>query len=46
MSSKNMLFVGGLADEVKEEDLQTLFSPFGDVIAVQIPIEPATSAMR
>ena len=34
---KNMLYVGGLADEVTEEILHAAFIPFGDLRSVQIP---------
>ena len=34
---------GGLADEVKEANLAAVFQPFGEVLTVQIPIDPQTS---
>jgi peptidyl-prolyl isomerase E (cyclophilin E) len=43
MAAKNMLYVSGLAEDVKEEDLFALFGPFGDIIAVQIPINANSS---
>jgi len=34
---KNLLHIGGLADEVTEEMLHAAFIPFGDLRSVQIP---------
>jgi len=42
--TKKTLFVGGIADDVDEAALFDSFSPFGDVIEVQIP--PAQVSQR
>ncbi|KAH8553248.1 peptidyl-prolyl cis-trans isomerase E [Umbelopsis sp. PMI_123] len=40
--SKTTLFVGGLDQEVTEQLLYSAFIPFGDIISVQIPPDPAS----
>lgn len=38
MSSKRILYVGGLADEVDEKTLQSAFIPFGETM-IQMPLD-------
>eukprot|EP00455_Lapot_gusevi_P041635 TRINITY_DN4852_c0_g4_i1.p2 TRINITY_DN4852_c0_g4~~TRINITY_DN4852_c0_g4_i1.p2 ORF type:complete len:135 (-),score=54.36 TRINITY_DN4852_c0_g4_i1:92-457(-) len=45
-SSKNMLYVGGLAEDVTEANLTAVFQPFGDITTVQIPIDPNSKKHR
>ncbi|GAB5593405.1 Peptidyl-prolyl cis-trans isomerase cyp10 [Umbelopsis nana] len=40
--SKTTVFVGGLDQEVTEQLLYSAFIPFGDIISVQIPPDPAS----
>ncbi|KAI0054102.1 RNA-binding domain-containing protein [Auriscalpium vulgare] len=40
--TKKTVFVGGLSDDVDQAVLIESFSPFGDVIDVQLPLAPAT----
>ena len=40
------LFVGGLAQTAKQEDLVAAFAPFGAVVECNIPPDPATGACR
>lgn len=45
-SSKRIVYVGGLAEEVDEKVLHAAFIPFGDVIDVQIPLDYETQKHR
>lgn len=36
---KNILFSGGLAEEVDEKILNAAFIPFGEIVDVQIPLD-------
>lgn len=45
-AKKNMLFVGGLAEEVTEEILHAAFIPFGDLRSVQIPRDYSKNKAR
>ena len=46
MTSKKLLYVGGLAEEVDEKTLYNAFIPFGDVVDVQLPIDYTVCIMR
>ncbi|KAI1284964.1 Peptidyl-prolyl cis-trans isomerase E [Halotydeus destructor] len=46
MSSKRILYVGGLSEEVDQKILQSAFVPFGDVVDINIPIDFATQQHR
>ncbi|EEC03460.1 putative cyclophilin type peptidyl-prolyl cis-trans isomerase [Ixodes scapularis] len=45
-SSKRIVYVGGLAEEVDEKVLHAAFIPFGDVVDVQIPLDYETEKHR
>ncbi|KAK8744008.1 hypothetical protein OTU49_000957 [Cherax quadricarinatus] len=45
-SNKRILYVGGLADEVTEDVLRSAFTPFGDVVDIQIPLDYETEKHR
>lgn len=45
-TSKRILYVGGLAEEVDSKTLEAAFIPFGDVIDVNIPIDFTTQKHR
>lgn len=45
-TSKRIVYVGGLAEEVDEKVLHAAFIPFGDVIDVQIPLDYETQKHR
>ncbi|XP_068248380.1 heterogeneous nuclear ribonucleoprotein A1, A2/B1 homolog isoform X2 [Palaemon carinicauda] len=40
------LFVGGIKDDVEEEDLRELFSEYGNVVSVSIPTEKESQKKR
>lgn len=40
--SKRTLYVGGLADDVNANILKSAFSPFGDIIDVNLPMDYST----
>lgn len=46
MSSKKILYIGGLAEEVDDKIIQAAFIPFGDILDIQIPIDYETSKHR
>ena len=39
MSSNKILYVGGLKEIVKQQDLMNAFSPFGEIVSVNIPVD-------
>lgn len=39
-------FAGGLADEVTEDILRSAFTPFGDLVDIQIPLDYETEKHR
>ncbi|RUS23213.1 peptidyl-prolyl cis-trans isomerase E [Endogone sp. FLAS-F59071] len=41
-NSKTTLYVGGLDQQVNEDILHAAFVPFGDIISVQLPPDPAS----
>nr|CAG8434160.1 617_t:CDS:2 [Entrophospora candida] len=41
-TSKTTIYVGGLDDQVNEEILHAAFIPFGDIVEIQIPPDPAS----
>ncbi|TRZ01900.1 hypothetical protein DNTS_014860 [Danionella cerebrum] len=45
-TSKRVLYVGGLAEEVDEKVLHAAFIPFGDVTDIQIPLDYETEKHR
>ncbi|XP_072890792.1 peptidyl-prolyl cis-trans isomerase E [Hemitrygon akajei] len=45
-STKRVLYVGGLAEEVDEKVLHAAFIPFGDVMDIQIPLDYETEKHR
>ncbi|KAG8142949.1 putative Peptidyl-prolyl cis-trans isomerase E protein [Naja naja] len=45
-SSKRVLYVGGLAEEVDERVLHAAFIPFGDLTDIQIPLDYETEKHR
>lgn len=45
-SSKRVVYVGGLAEEVDEKVLHAAFIPFGDLVDVQIPLDYETEKHR
>ncbi|KAK3884398.1 hypothetical protein Pcinc_011335 [Petrolisthes cinctipes] len=45
-NNKRILYVGGLADEVTEEILRSAFTPFGDLVDIQIPLDYETEKHR
>merc|ERR1719411_2099387 len=44
--NKATLYVGGLAEAVKEETLHAAFIPFGEVVSIQLPIDGAIQNHR
>ncbi|XP_048414225.1 peptidyl-prolyl cis-trans isomerase E [Stegostoma tigrinum] len=45
-STKRVLYVGGLAEEVDEKVLHAAFIPFGDIMDIQIPLDYETEKHR
>lgn len=45
-STKRVLYVGGLAEEVDEKILHAAFIPFGDITDIQIPLDYETEKHR
>ena len=45
-SSKKIIYVGGLADEVDSKVLNAAFIPFGDIVEVNMPIDYETEKHR
>ena len=45
-SSKKIIYVGGLADEVDTKVLNAAFIPFGDIVEVNMPIDYETEKHR
>lgn len=45
-TSKRIVYVGGLAEEVDEKVLHAAFIPFGDLVDVQIPLDYETQKHR
>nr|XP_033809548.1 peptidyl-prolyl cis-trans isomerase E isoform X1 [Geotrypetes seraphini] len=45
-STKRVLYVGGLAEEVDEKVLHAAFIPFGDITDIQIPLDYETEKHR
>ncbi|XP_037268281.2 peptidylprolyl isomerase cyclophilin-33 [Rhipicephalus microplus] len=45
-TSKRIVYVGGLAEEVDEKVLHAAFIPFGDLVDVQIPLDYETEKHR
>ncbi|CAG8602989.1 15287_t:CDS:2, partial [Dentiscutata heterogama] len=41
-TSKTTIYVGGLDDQVNEQILHAAFIPFGDIVEIQIPPDPAS----
>ncbi|CAG8555313.1 2892_t:CDS:2 [Paraglomus brasilianum] len=41
-ASKSTIYVGGLDDQVNEQILHASFIPFGDIVEIQIPPDPAS----
>lgn len=41
-----LLYTGGLADEVTEDILRSAFTPFGDLVDIQIPLDYETEKHR
>lgn len=41
-NSKRTLYVGGLAEDVNSDLLRSAFSPFGDLVEVNIPLDYST----
>jgi peptidyl-prolyl isomerase E (cyclophilin E) len=39
LQSKRLLYVGGLADEVKESNLRAVMLPFGPIKSIDIPMD-------
>lgn len=46
LTNKRLLYVGGLADEVDERLVRAAFTPFGDVVDVNMPIDFETQKHR
>ena len=46
MSTKRVVYVGGLAEEVGEKILQAAFVPFGDITDISIPLDYSTQKHR
>ncbi|RHZ47132.1 hypothetical protein Glove_590g16 [Diversispora epigaea] len=40
--NKTTIYVGGLDDQVNEKILHAAFVPFGDIVEIQIPPDPAS----
>eukprot|EP00300_Choanocystis_sp_HF-7_P031493 c40886_g1_i1.p1 GENE.c40886_g1_i1~~c40886_g1_i1.p1 ORF type:complete len:128 (-),score=33.62 c40886_g1_i1:35-418(-) len=40
--SRRTLYVGGLGDEVTEADLREAFIPFGDLVTINLPLDPTS----
>lgn len=45
-TSKRIVYVGGLAEEVDEKVLHAAFIPFGDLVDIQIPLDYETEKHR
>ncbi|XP_078094208.1 peptidyl-prolyl cis-trans isomerase E isoform X2 [Mustelus asterias] len=45
-TTKRVLYVGGLAEEVDEKVLHAAFIPFGDIMDIQIPLDYETEKHR
>ncbi|XP_043915845.1 peptidyl-prolyl cis-trans isomerase E [Protopterus annectens] len=45
-STKRVVYVGGLAEEVDEKVLHAAFIPFGDIMDIQIPLDYETEKHR
>ncbi|CAI2176936.1 16441_t:CDS:2 [Funneliformis geosporum] len=41
-NNKSTIYVGGLDDQVNEQILHAAFIPFGDIVEIQIPPDPAS----
>eukprot|EP01147_Barroeca_monosierra_P000339 gene339-3706_t len=44
--NKRILYVGGLAEDVDTKMLRAAFLPFGDIVDVQIPMDPTADSHR
>ena len=42
----NLIFIGGLSEEVDEKILHAAFIPFGDIVSINIPPDYATKSRR
>src|SRR5690606_36178347 len=40
------LFIGNLSPQTNEDGLRTLFSEFGEILSVKVPIDPETGLPR
>eukprot|EP01086_Lenisia_limosa_P006485 TRINITY_DN25349_c0_g1_i1.p1 TRINITY_DN25349_c0_g1~~TRINITY_DN25349_c0_g1_i1.p1 ORF type:complete len:153 (+),score=40.28 TRINITY_DN25349_c0_g1_i1:70-528(+) len=38
-TDKRVLYVGGLADKLKEHDVRAAFIPFGDILSLELPTD-------
>ncbi|MGH0158575.1 UNVERIFIED_CONTAM: hypothetical protein FKN15_069765 [Acipenser sinensis] len=45
-STKRVLYIGGIAEEVDEKVLHAAFIPFGDISDIQIPLDYETEKHR
>nr|2CQB_A Chain A, Peptidyl-prolyl cis-trans isomerase E [Homo sapiens] len=45
-TTKRVLYVGGLAEEVDDKVLHAAFIPFGDITDIQIPLDYETEKHR
>jgi peptidyl-prolyl isomerase E (cyclophilin E) len=46
MTDPRIIFVGGLHDDVTEETILGAFSIFGEIVSVDLPLDPQTSKHR
>jgi len=46
MTTKKIIYIGGIAEEVDDKILHAAFIPFGDITDIQIPIDYETSKHR
>ncbi|KAI8337243.1 peptidyl-prolyl cis-trans isomerase E [Chlamydoabsidia padenii] len=44
--SKNILYVGGLDDNVTQSILHSAFIPFGDIVSVELALDPGSQAQH
>eukprot|EP01080_Neovahlkampfia_damariscottae_P004652 gene4652-8225_t len=46
MSQKRFVYVGGFEDTLKQEQLHSLFLTFGEILSIQLPLEPNSTKNR
>jgi RNA recognition motif-containing protein len=46
MSHQRFVYVGGFEENITKETIQSIFLSFGEILSIQLPLEPNSSKNR